>query len=193
MRYEEHLYLNLILLYNCSLYILQVLFQVLLHLVLKYKNQNDVDKLKEVLKQEPIYKSFALYMVNNVANNGNIKNVLLNRTWTIFCNRTNLNFITSDTPVILYDYKKKIASTQNGIAGETILLAYPLTPKYMIVIFPNEFYFGGLKLLCDDSRIDVHEDEVIKFYNKLQFYNCTKQIFASKNEDLLDTISQVSC
>lgn len=154
----------------------------------KIKDQNEVNKFKEMLKQESIYKSFALFMVNRVANNDKIKNVLLNRTWTIFCNKTNFDFITSDTPIVLYDYKEKIASTQNGIAGETTLLAYPLTPKYMIVIFPNDFYFGGLKLLYDNSRIEVHEEKVVKFYNKLQIDNCTKQIFAKRNEDLLNTI-----
>ena len=117
------------------------------------KEKNEVKKYKEILKRETSYKSFMLPIINNVASNSILKTILLNRTWTIFCNNTNMEFITSDRPVVLYNYEKRIVSTKNGISGKTTLLAYPISPKYMIVIFPNEYLAGALRLVNNFCRI----------------------------------------
>lgn len=145
----------------------------------KLKEQYDIKRYKEILKKESSYKSFMLPVINNVANNDILKFILLNKTWTIFCNYTNMKFITSDRPVVLYNYEKKKVSIKNGIANKTTLLAYPISPKYMIVIFPNEYLGGALKIVNNFGRIPCENTDVIEAYNVRQILNASRQVYSS--------------
>ena len=144
-----------------------------------------INALRKNLESEPVFKQFALSTLNKNSFITKICNTLLNKTWLLFCNYTDIDFITSDNPVVIYNYHTKNVGIDNGIINSNTLIAYPIHPRYMVVIFPNEYLLGGLKLFYEDSKIDVHEEKVVRFYNNLQFENCTRQIFASREEDLL--------
>lgn len=148
-------------------------------LINKYGYDN-IEKIKSSLKEESIYKDLTLSSLNNVSRNPKAINALLNKTWTIFCNYTNTDFITSDNPVVIYDYKNKYTGIENGLDTQTTLISYPISPKYMIVIFPNEFLAVGLKLIYNFMRIPCYKSSLIEFYNKKQYDNSIRQVFARR-------------
>ena len=150
----------------------------------EYVNEEIIEKIKGVLLQESVYKSFALPTVNIIAQNNKIKNVLLNKTWTLLCNNTNLDFVTSDTPVVLYDYRIGKASIHYGLESKSTLLAYPICPKYMLVLFPNDFLLGSLRMNYHLGRIECNQNDVIEFYNSLQYRISNRQIYARREEEL---------
>lgn len=89
----------------------------------------------------------------------------------IIKNQTNLNFITGDQPVInRYATKEK----QNKTVHE-LELYYPITPKLAIIITENKYLDSDL-ILIDENKI--------KEFNDLIFYNSLEQVYASSEADL---------
>lgn len=136
-------------------------------------------KLLNKYKQEKYYKGMVLKEINDKSLLEKFTRVILNRTWLLYYNNTELDFITSDNPVILYNHVNKTIGMVNGIGRDDTVISIPITPKYYILMLPNMYLFGKLKEKFDNELILIKEENVIEILNKQQSENCKRQIYSN--------------
>lgn len=141
-----------------------------------------LEELKTKFSSEMYYKDIFFGVANDEDRIDKFAQVLLRKTWIIFVNRTDVDFLIGDNPVLIYDFVNKSTGIQNGFSNAETIIAYPVTPKYMIAIFPNQYLFGKIKENFSDRRMEIYEETVIHTYNKYQFLGSEKQ-FYGKNEN----------
>ncbi len=141
-----------------------------------------LEELKTKFSSEMYYKDIFFEVANNEYRIDKFAQVLLRKTWIIFVNRTDVDFLIGDNPVLIYDFVNKSTGIHNGFSNAETIIAYPITPKYMIAIFPNQYLFGKIKEIFSDKRMEIYEEAVIHSYNKYQFLSSEKQ-FYGKNEN----------
>ncbi len=103
-----------------------------------------LEELKTKFSSEMYYKDIFFEVANNEYRIDKFAQVLLRKTWIIFVNRTDVDFLIGDNPVLIYDFVNKSTGIHNGFSNAETIIAYPITPKYMIAIFPNQYLFGKM-------------------------------------------------
>ena len=112
---------------------------------------------------------------------------LQNRICFILINTTELDFVTSDEPVLVCDGTKR----QNGIfhcplGNWNSIVYYPLDPKHMVALYTKEFCHatnnvtGNIILLGDSDR------SFILNANVAQLSQCNRCLIAKRKESLKD-------
>jgi len=136
--------------------------------------------LSETIKSVEVKNEHLSYF-QTVTSNTSTLEVALSRNMHILLNETNVNFLSSDSPVIgdseIYD---------NKLIGIFIL---PISPRRALQVTPN----GQLDFLDNaDGGVSIISDaELVNYYNSLMVGTCTRQLFSFDNEfyntiDLLD-------
>lgn len=98
----------------------------------------------------------------------------------LILNQTDNNFITSDSPICLYNY---INSKNHGMLGFQSLglqIFCPLNEKILILLVDPELYYLDLD---ENSIIHVKEPSDIDVINKLQIFNCLENLIFPEEED----------
>lgn len=99
---------------------------------------------------------------------------LYNGKWLLKINTSGLDFITSDAPILAYDFKQNIRKFGDSFSNANAKIVFPLSPKFMLEINgPNnkEISKNGF----------VNDIEYVQHYNKAQEDNAWKYVF-SKDE-----------
>lgn len=91
-------------------------------------------------------------------------------------NLSDLPFITSDSPVILYNQLMEKRGSYKGataLGAKGLQIFYPIHPRLMICLFDDQVYTYGEKDNCISTELieDAHA------LNRLQYLNCHNQIF----------------
>lgn len=91
-------------------------------------------------------------------------------------NLSGLPFITSDSPVILYNQFMEKSGSYIGATGlpvKGLQIFYPIHPRLMICLYDPNVYSCGASINCTstESVEDIHQ------LNALQYLNCSKQLF----------------
>jgi hypothetical protein len=101
---------------------------------------------------------------------------LTNRTDKIFKlfllkNRTNINFITGDQPVI-----NRYSTKENqGKPLDKFEFYYPITPRLSILLTENDY---------EDDELIINDDSKVYEFNDLIFVNSQEQIYATSQNEL---------
>lgn len=101
-------------------------------------------------------------------------------------NLSDLPFITSDAPVVLYNQLMENCDNYVGATGLTskgLQIFYPIHPRLMICLFDsNEYDYGTTDCISTKLVEDSHQ------LNALQFINCNSQLFFNEyiEKDYLD-------
>lgn len=104
--------------------------------------------------------------------------LILDLTPTLLINNTKNDYIFSDNPVILYNqyfnHKKDMGYT--GFQSEGLQIFLPLNSKIAILLYDPKYYRipSGV-----DSTVEISSEKDIDSINRLQFFNCEKNIFFS--------------
>ena len=86
-------------------------------------------------------------------------------------NRTNINFITGDQPVI----NKYSTKETQGHVLDKFEFYYPITPKLAILITEND---------CKEDDLIINDESKIYDFNDLIFVNSQEQIYATSQDEL---------
>jgi hypothetical protein len=98
---------------------------------------------------------------------------LENHIWILGENKTSQPFYASDVPIV-----KKAHGRSSGVESEGIEIAFPLTPKYILIMKERRF-FKTLKNL--DCRCKVLDKGEVSYYNELQVFRSYQQIYCPLN------------
>ena len=104
--------------------------------------------------------------------------ILLDLEYKLLKNKTEIEFITSDNPLILYNkfLNYRTYCSNIGLATKGLQIFFPISPKYMLVFFDTNVYkVGSNKDICVDLTVnkDIYE------LNKLQLCSAFENIYFS--------------
>ncbi len=121
----------------------------------------------------------------------NIIGILLNHVWIFGTNKTDRPFYTSDNPVAKWPHKTDPVRSYWGLRSEGIEIAFPLTPKHIVVLVERSFH-SDLQVL-DGWFMPIDENGVV-YYNSFQVLDSNRWLFSISNdftlaEDMLDEIA----
>ena len=108
---------------------------------------------------------------------GKYDGFLLNRIWVIYKISNEANFITSDNPVILQNYKNGLNyyNGGGGLANSDVDIILPLSSKLLLIL-----YSSNIVKRIENKIILVDDVNFINRINELQRKNCLTHIFYKK-------------
>lgn len=106
--------------------------------------------------------------------NSNITKFFANHIWFFGINSTSIPLLTSDTPIVIKPYQNHGV----GIDSYGVQVAYPISPKYLLVMHENS-YWSDYKSF-DRRSINLTENCVMS-HNKLQKDQCYRQVYSAGN------------
>jgi hypothetical protein len=143
------------------------------------------DNQKELLDRLAItddyIKSNVLKLVNEPARIQKLTNYIKKKTWILYYNSISSTnpFITSDHPVCYFNFATKSTGfDDNGLGVQTTAIFYPITPKILIAIYPNQCLFDEIKLV-DGQKFIADDSSFVNTMNDLQYRQCKRQIYSS--------------
>ena len=113
------------------------------------------------------------------------QNILMNKVWIIHknLNYEKVPFVSSDNPVILYNfYTKKLGFEYNGLIKEGTIIYYPINKELLVAIYPN---FKGL-IKYSDTIDFLNDNKFVMNFNKSNYEQCKRQVFYSFGIDTLN-------
>ena len=103
--------------------------------------------------------------------------ILHNHIWQVGVNNTKQPFYVSDNPVVKWNHlsdPNNILRRISGIGSPGIEVAFPLTPKYILILC-DRHVFGQLQSK-DGTLVEINEDNVM-YYNSLQILQSYRQVY----------------
>lgn len=143
-------------------------------------------KQKQEIRQSKVSESFVrkvvLEMVSSEESLRKFGEVISNGIFIVSYNNTGIPFVTSDNPVILYNFKNQnMEYGDNGIANPDTVILFPISPKIMIEVAPPGLKAGGGRAV-DGKIITLNESNnndiafVIRV-NMLQMQHATAESY----------------
>lgn len=114
------------------------------------------------------------------------------KKWVLLKNKTNLNFWTSDNPVVVFN-----PYFSEGLGQKHSHIFFPLSPKICLCLCDPNHYTNFLEWKKKDFDVNLNmlksnaykltEDDGLKFINKLQVKFCTNHVFSKVDDfNILD-------
>ena len=118
--------------------------------------------------------------------------VLVDKIWLIYFNNSSVPFITSDSPVVMYNFiRNSVSYADNGVGRDDTFIYYPLSNKILIKIVPMNFWGGIMKNLNNTLGFLSNSDiSFINLVNDFQVMHAEKQIFV--HPDLMDSLKTIT-
>lgn len=104
---------------------------------------------------------------------------LLEHIWFVGLNQTAQAFYTSDNPVVRRPHRKDPFVSYAGFGSEGIEIAFPLTPKHVLVLCERTFFRQFADLDC--SSLVLNAENVI-YYNSLQVSQSYRRVYSIRNQ-----------
>lgn len=121
-----------------------------------------------------------------------LSEVLADKIWLIYFNNSSVPFITSDSPVVMYNFiSNSVSYADNGVGRDDAFIYYPLSSKILIKIVPRNFWGGNMKSLNNALRfLSNHDIPFVNSVNNLQAKHAERQIFV--HPDFMDYLKTIS-
>lgn len=109
----------------------------------------------------------------------------------ILYNKTQLEYITSDSPIVLFNqWCQRIKNRgTRGLASSGLQIFFPLSPRHLLLLYDENIYKVGKRR---QRFIDIYEKSEIIDLNKLQLYIAEHNIYYSGNLHVKKVIDQHS-
>lgn len=141
-------------------------------------SNKDIEVLNKYRNNKDFIYSIALEHWNSNTFLRKAINILMSKIWII---HKNINyktkpFVTSDNPVIMYNYyTKKAGLDYNGLTKAGTIIYYSINKEILIAIYPN---CKGLN--NSNNSIDfLNDDNFVMDFNRIIYEQCERQVFYS--------------
>lgn len=143
--------------------------------------------LKAVIEEDDYFKLASMQATWDIKRLEKYITILLQKHFLVFRIIGNAEFITSDNPVMFLDDLSLSAKPfSNGLAKNTTVVYFPVSPKILIAAYDPNLYFGtlsqydGILTFLDCCK----EQSFIKMQNHKQYEQCFNQVYAKSKEVL---------
>jgi len=94
----------------------------------------------------------------------------------VLVNKTSINYITSDNPVVLYNraYEQSKVFGHTGLASKGLKIIFPISPKHILLFYDEKIYKVGAR---KHRFADVIVESDIQQFNDLQWLNALENIY----------------
>lgn len=118
--------------------------------------------------------------------------LILDLESSLLINKTEVELITSDNPVILYNnYYSKEPLSYLGLASKGLLIFFPLTPNHYIILYDAKIYQIGEPE--SSKAIFLKQENDINQLNILQLINSNKTAYTLGNsQDYFQSLMQIA-
>ena len=114
-------------------------------------------------------------------------NALLDHICFIGINETKYSLWTSDDPVVVQPHKYHSVMSMAGTASEGVEIAFPLTPKLILILFERTFHRD---LSTRPYEHIMLNEEDVAYYNEMQVEQSHRQVY-SRDENF--TLARTFC
>jgi len=98
----------------------------------------------------------------------------------LITNRSDLDFIFSDHPVIFSNLKyHNPKGDSRGISRSGLTVFFPINSKKMVALYDKEIY----SLKCKVNKIDLTKKKDIVLLNTLQLFNCYQYLYSATEKE----------
>lgn len=104
---------------------------------------------------------------------------LLKHKWLVGINETPAALFTSDNPVAVRPHAKHPFRSMSGFSSRGVEIAYPLSPKCILLLFEREHHTDLSSRLYEHIILD--EDDVA-YYNEMQVEQSRRQVYGKSDE-----------
>lgn len=150
------------------------------NLIGQYENvfgKDNIHKIRNKISDDLMVKDILLSAMNNDKRINRFSNILLNKTWIFFYNESDMPFLISDNPIVMYNFiEKGTSSAYCGIGRKDTYMTFPISKNILLMLAPKEVYFGKLDIY-NDKIIYTNEIKFINFWNTQQYNNCSRQLY----------------
>jgi hypothetical protein len=142
----------------------------------KLLDENGYEGVKAQVIVDPVKAQFDMmktYMMNSMA--------IRDLSRVLLINESTRHFITSDNPVVFYNYKMINNRCVNGSICSGLMIFCPLTENLLLLFIDKELY----DLRKDTpTTIRIKKETDIDSINKLQLFNCYEEIYCHDDSGL---------
>lgn len=99
--------------------------------------------------------------------------------YKLLCNRTDIPFILSDNPAVMYNQylePRKRTGSNTGLAIKGLQILLPFGPRHLLLFFDTDIYYVGTRRLST-QRVDITSDAEIRSLNLLQAVNARECLY----------------
>lgn len=148
--------------------------------------------LKTVIHLKENFKSVEMEVIVDIESSVNFAHSLLQRSFVIFKIIGDLEFVTSDHPVMFMNSSSLSATPfRNGLVHDTTVVFYPLSSKIVMAAYHPSFAFGELINL--DMKIKLldsnRESKFVDLLNRKQYEQSHSQIYA-KRRNVIESLAK---
>lgn len=153
---------------------------------------DEQNKLLEDYKKDSYYrKRSSMDVALDMSRIQKMSNILCERTFTLLRIQGEMEFATSDNPVMFIDaVTKNVQPFTNGLLKPTTIVVYPISPKLMFYVTHPAACFGMLSK-DDGCLIDLDSSKHANFINTMnrkQLEQCANQVYARSQDTLKEII-----
>ena len=107
--------------------------------------------------------------------------LLLDLGYKLLVNKTNVDFVTSDNPVVLYNqlFSFRRGQSNVGITQKGLQIFLPIGPKYLLVFYDDDVYSVGKR---NHQVVDITLDQDIYELNTLQMCSALNCVYFKDKE-----------
>lgn len=143
--------------------------------------------LEKYKKDDYYFKRTSMEVALNTERIQKLSNILCNRVFVLFRTWGNLEFVTSDNPIMHINARTKSAQPfTNGLLNINTIVVYPISPNLMLYAIHPEACCG-LWLQYDGCLIDINGKSDFNFVstmNRKQMEQCANQVYARSQDTL---------
>ena len=148
--------------------------------------------LEDFNNKDDFIRNMLISLIAEVDRLEKLSKVLADKIWLVYFNNSSVPFITSDSPVVMYNFiRKSVSYADNGVGRDDTFIYYPLSSKILIKIVPRNFL--GVKVESLNNTLAVlsnHDTPFINSVNNLQVRHSERQIFV--HSDFMDFLKTIS-
>lgn len=157
----------------------------------KFASESSNDMMDKLIKalmrkegnvEDDEYNKFKIEMTNPIALPLSVSAqaipIVFDLSFKLLINKTNIPFITSDNPVVLYNQYMEPSNygSHTGLSSQGLQVFIPLSPKHLILLYDHNVYqVGSNKHQCCEV-LSIKEIDKI---NELQWHNALENIYYS--------------
>jgi hypothetical protein len=141
--------------------------------------KEQLEKIESYKRDDEIIKELQLEIINNKDRIDRLSLLLKDRIWIVY---KNINykicpFVTSDHPIVYFNYKnRKTDFNSNGLGITETIIYFPLNREILLALFPKNMYYTPLDDLNDRFQL-LNDNAFVMKLNKAQYEQCHRQTY----------------
>lgn len=128
---------------------------------------------------EPKFKQIILPLITDDSRISRLAERVDSMMCTLYDNQTEVDFCTSDEPVIITHIgTSKAGLGRAGLDSPNCMIIYPLSPRLAVVLVHGQSVYASAFRPYENAKIPITQVEIVQTFNQLQFIQANRQVYS---------------